>query len=125
MSHTVIDEYIETFAPEIAGRLRDLRAAIKAALPEADEAISYRIPAFRVADRDLIYLAGWKKHVALYPVPAGPPELLAALEPWHASKGTLRFPHTLPLPLDLIPAVVAARLAEHKQPQSGRPAPLA
>ena len=113
-SRTVIDDYIETFPDDVASRLRQLREVIRAAAPGAEEAISYNIPVFRVDGHYLVYLAGWKQHVALYPLPAGPPELMAALAPWRVSKGTLRLPHGQPLPLDLVAALVKARLAEHQ-----------
>lgn len=107
-----IDAYIATFPPAVQERLQQLRAAIRAAAPDADETISYNIPTFRQSGTHLLYFAGWKKHVSIYPVPAGDAALARAVEPFREAKGTLKFPHNQPLPLELVPRLVAARLAE-------------
>jgi uncharacterized protein YdhG (YjbR/CyaY superfamily) len=60
----------------------------------------------------VIYFAGWKKHVSVYPALAGDKALLRDLAPYRESKGTLRFPLDQPLPLELIQRAVRARLAE-------------
>ncbi len=56
----------------------------------------------------LLYFAGWKKHVSIYPVPAGDAALAKAVEPFREARGTLKFPHNQPLPLELVPRLVAA-----------------
>ncbi len=62
-----IDAYIAAQPKAVRPVLLQLRAMIRKALPEAEEAISYGIPAFKLGGRPLIYFAGWKAHVSLYP----------------------------------------------------------
>ncbi len=106
-----IDAYIASFPPETGSILRRLRETIRAAAPEATEAISYNIPTFRQAGTYLVYFAGWKKHVSIYPIPKGDPSFEAAIAPYREEKGTLRFPLSAPIPYDLVTRIVEASLA--------------
>lgn len=110
--HTSIDSYIATFPAEVQERLQQIRAAMRSAAPDAIETISYNIPAFRQGTTYLLYFAGWKQHVSVYPVPACDPALASDIEPYRAARGTLKFPLAQPLPHALIPRLVAARLLE-------------
>ncbi len=105
-----IDDYIATFPRPVRTRLDALRRAIRAAAPEAIEAISYRIPTFKQDGRALIYFAGYETHIGLYPVDASEAQLAADLAPYASGKATLRFPLDKPLPLDLVARVVRAKL---------------
>jgi uncharacterized protein YdhG (YjbR/CyaY superfamily) len=87
-----------------------VRAVIKAAAPGATERISYGIPTFDLNGKYLVYFAGWKKHISVYPVPGGDAAFEAALGP--TSKGDVRFPLDQPLPADLIRRIVGFRVAE-------------
>jgi uncharacterized protein YdhG (YjbR/CyaY superfamily) len=107
---TSVDEYIASFPADVQAVLGQVRRAILGAVPGAGEAISYRIAAVTLDGAPLLYFAGWKRHVSLYPVPAGDAEFERALEPYRAAKSTLRFPLSQPVPLDLI-ARVARRHA--------------
>jgi len=64
-----IDEYIATFPKDVQKILEELRATIKAAAPDAEETISYNIPTFTLHGTYLIYFAGWKNHISMYPIP--------------------------------------------------------
>jgi len=66
-----IDEYIVACPAESQNYLREIRKLIHALTPEAKERISYQIAAFELNGKNIIHFAGWKKHVSLYPVPAG------------------------------------------------------
>ena len=68
---TTIDEYISTFPGEIQDMLEEVRQAIHRAMPEATEAISYGMPVFTLDGRHIVFFAGWKYHLSLYPIPAG------------------------------------------------------
>ena len=68
---TAIDEYIRTFPADIQAILEEIRQAIQKAAPEAVETISYGIPTFNLHGKHLVFFAGWKHHISLYPVPAG------------------------------------------------------
>ena len=103
-----VDEYIGSFPEPVAERLGLIREIGKEAVPEAGERISYGIPAVTMDGRDVVFYSGWKRHVAVYPVPAGDEALERDLDPHRAGKGTLQFRHDRPLPVDLLRRVVAA-----------------
>jgi uncharacterized protein YdhG (YjbR/CyaY superfamily) len=109
-----IDEYIAGFPEAVQEILQQIRATIKVAAPEAEETISYAIPAFTLNGRYLVYFAGYKKHIGLYPVPTGNPEFDTAFAPYKTSgKGTVQFPLDKPLPLSLITRIVKFRMKEN------------
>jgi uncharacterized protein YdhG (YjbR/CyaY superfamily) len=109
-----VDEYIASFPPEVRPVLEEARRAVRTAVPGAGETISYGIATFTVDGRHLVYLAGWKHHVSVYPVPSGDPALEAAMAPYRAAKGTLKFPLDKPVPYDLIERVAARLLAQRE-----------
>ena len=111
-----IDAYIAGFPPEVQALLEKVRRTIRKAVPEAQEAISYRIPTFKLNGRYLIYFAGFKKHIGLYPVRVDTAEFQQDIATYGAGKATLRFPLDQPIPFELI-----ARLVKFKALQS-RPA---
>ena len=100
-----IDEYIATFPEEVQKILEEIRSTIKAAAPEAQEKISYQIPAFELKGKNLIYFAGWKKHVSIYPIPPGDEAFEKEIAGHVDGKGTLKFPLDQPIPLKLITKV--------------------
>ena len=111
---TTIDEYLADLPPKTRTVLKKVRAAIRKALPGAEETISYRIPAFKLHGRVVIYFAGWKAHYSLYPVNA---KLMAELgeevAPYAVNEeGTIRFPLDAPVPADLIGAIARFRAQE-------------
>ena len=103
---TSMDEYIASFPQETQKVLEDIRATVKAVAPDAKEKISYQIPTFELNGRNLIHFAGWKKHVSLYPVPAGDEAFEKKISKYVAGKGTLKFPLDEPVPLELIEEIV-------------------
>ncbi len=107
---TTVDEYIESFPPETRSVLEEVRAAMRRGAPTAGERISYGIPTFTLDDRYVIYFAGWKRHISIYPVPDGDAALQRDLEPYRAAKGTLRFPLGSPIPYELIERTAAAAM---------------
>jgi uncharacterized protein YdhG (YjbR/CyaY superfamily) len=102
------EEYIDSFPEQIAERLRTVRRIARDVLPDAGERISYGIPAVTRDGRDVVYYSGWRRHVAIYPVPHGDESLDHELDAYRAGKGTLQFRHDRPLPEDLVRRVVAA-----------------
>lgn len=109
-----VDEYIAEFPRPVQAALRKVRRAIRKGIPGAEEAISYRIPAFKVDGRVAIYFAGWKAHYSIYPSTA---TLVAAfrkeLAPYEVNdKGTIRFPLDEPVPLTLIEDLARFRAKE-------------
>lgn len=104
-----VAEYIAGFPPSTRAVLRRVRAAIRQALPGAEEVISYRMPAYRQHGYVVIYFAGWKQHYSIYPAGA---RLVAAfrkdLAPYEVNnKGTIRFPLDAPVPTALLGGLAA------------------
>ena len=105
-----VDAYIAAQPETRQGALRAIRAAILAAIPEAEETMAYKMPAYRVGGRLALYFAGWAKHIALYPTGEAMPEPLADdAAPYRTGRGTLQFPLTSPLPLDLVRRIARQR----------------
>jgi uncharacterized protein YdhG (YjbR/CyaY superfamily) len=108
-----IDEYIETFPQDIQAILQQVRTTIKAAAPKAGEKISYGIPTFTLNGKYLIYFAGWKQHISIYPIPTGNDAFQREITPYISGKGTLKFPIDKPIPLKLITKIVKLKVAEN------------
>lgn len=108
---TTIDAYIATFPDAVRPILEAIRKTIRAAAPDASEAISYGIATYRLAGRPLIYFAGWKAYASIYPLPAAP-ALERELAPYRHGAGTARFPFNQTIPHRLITHLVEARRAE-------------
>ncbi|RQO73942.1 hypothetical protein DBR43_00605 [Pedobacter sp. KBW06] len=101
-----IAEYIAGFPAEVQVLLEQIRETIKEVVPDAEETISYAIPAFRINKKNLVYFAAFKKHIGLYPAPTTLEEFKVDFEPYKTSKGTVQFPLNQPVPLDLIRKIV-------------------
>ncbi|MDD3617856.1 MAG: DUF1801 domain-containing protein [Desulfobulbaceae bacterium] len=116
-----IDEYIAHFPPDVQEILEQIRAAIKEAAPEAEEAIKYRIPTF-VLKENIVHFAAFKNHVGFYPTPSGIEEFKDELSSYERAKGSVRFPVDKPMPLKLIKKIVMFRVkeAEAKAPATKR-----
>ena len=114
-----IDEYIAACPPESQKYLREIRKLIRVLVPDAKERISYQIAAFERNGRNIIHFAGWKKHVSLYPVPAGSEACERQIAKYVDGKGTLKFPLDEPLPIKLIERVVKLHLEANKKKTKG------
>ena len=119
-----VDAYIAGFPPEIRSRLEKVRATIRKAVPQAMEGISYRIAGYKL-EGVLIYFAGFKEHIGMYPAPRGSAEFRDELVAYGGGKGTVQFPHDKPLPLDLIKRIVKFRAAENLARAATRKKPRA
>ena len=106
-----IDEYIAAFSPEVQAILERIRSTIRAAAPDAQEAISYRIPAF-TRNGTLVYFAAFKAHIGFYPPVRGDAGLEKAVTPYAGEKGNLRFPLDRPIPYRLIERIVKHRVKQ-------------
>lgn len=108
-----IDAYIAAAPPEAQPYLRRIRTLVQETLPAAQETISYAIPCFRWQNTYLLYFAGYKKHVSIYPAPhEGAEAFQQELEPYLAGKGTLQFSLEKELPEELIVKIIGQRRAE-------------
>ena len=99
---TTIDAYIADFPPDVQQVMQEIRTTIREAAPGAEECISYRIPTFKVDGHPVVYFAGFKKHIGLYPVPALPENLEAEVAPFRAEKDSVVFPHDREVPYEMI-----------------------
>jgi uncharacterized protein YdhG (YjbR/CyaY superfamily) len=109
-----IDEYISTFPPDVQQIVEKLREVIQDSAPNAQEAISYGIPAFKL-NGDLVYFAAFKKHIGFYP--RGPSAIEAfkeELSGYELSKGTIQFPLDQPIPVDLVKRIVKFRIQQNE-----------
>jgi uncharacterized protein YdhG (YjbR/CyaY superfamily) len=106
-----VDEYISAFPDATQDLLQELRRRVLAALPDAEERISYQIPTFAVDGQYVIYIAGWKNHVSIYPIPDGDEALDADLAPYRSGQGTIKLPLKQPVPWDLVDRAIAAQVA--------------
>ncbi len=107
-----VDDYIAAQPAEAQVRLRELRAVIRDTIPDAQEVISYGMPAYRLPAGIVTYFGAAKKHCALYGlVPEGFADELSGYE---RSKGAVRFPLDGPIPADLVRRMVLAKLAQRE-----------
>jgi uncharacterized protein YdhG (YjbR/CyaY superfamily) len=108
-----IDEYIAGFPDDVQEMLEKIRMTIRKAAPDAEETISYQIPAFTLKGKYLIYFAAYKKHIGLYPAPRGNEKFKKELSAYEGGKGTVRFPFDKPIPFGLIGRIVKFRAKEN------------
>lgn len=117
---TSIDEYIAAAPSAVRPILQQIRRTISAAAPEAEELISYRMPAFRLHGI-LVYFAAFKNHIGLYPPISGDAKLEKALAPYAGPKGNLKFPLDRPIPYALVKRVVRLRVKQDlARPPAGK-----
>jgi uncharacterized protein YdhG (YjbR/CyaY superfamily) len=106
-----IDAYISQFPADVQAVLEKVRTTISHAAPEAKETISYQMPAFK-QHGILVYFAGWKKHIGLYPPISGDKTLEKAVTRYAGPKGNLQFPLDEPIPYALIERIVKLRVKQ-------------
>jgi uncharacterized protein YdhG (YjbR/CyaY superfamily) len=113
---TKVDEYIETY-PEVAvsKRMKEIRELIHDMVPEIEETISYGMPAFKLNGGYVMFFGAFKKHIGIYPFPSGVQQfedaVVAAGYPT-SSKGTIKLPHDMPLPWDILKDIIKFRVLE-------------
>ena len=107
-----VAQYRATLTEAQRAGLDTLRDAVRAVAPEVEEGISYAIPVFRLRGKPLVWVAAWKQHFSLYPLSAAMLRDHAdEIGDYETAKGTIRFPATQPLPVELVKKLVAARMA--------------
>ncbi len=106
-----VDDYIAQFPPPTQKKLRQLRSIIRKIAPNAEEKISYRMPAYYL-DGWIAYFAGYEKHIGLYPLPHAIDKFKTELARYKHAKGSIQFPLDDPLPVKLIEKIIKFRVKE-------------
>ncbi len=109
-----VDEYIEDAPGEVRPTLVKLRELIKKEAPDAIEGMNYGMPGYKNNKKPLIYFAGWKDHISIYPTSSKVEESIPELAPHRTGKGTLQFSNDKNFPLDAIRKLIKLRLEETK-----------
>jgi len=107
-----IDEYIAGFPNDVQDILQKIRMTIRKAAPESEETISYKMPAFTL-NGNLVYFAGFEKHIGFYPIPTGIDKFKKELSVYKQGKGSVQFPLDKPIPYNLISKIVKFRVKEN------------
>ncbi len=110
--YTSIDAYIASFPPEVREKLGKIREIIRAITPDAEEAIRYGIPTFRLDGTNLVHFAAFRDHLSFFPTASGVEHFRKELSGYQISKGTIQIPLSLPVPYDLIERITRFRLEE-------------
>lgn len=107
-----VDLYIENASEPARARLKKIRQIIKKLVPDAEELISYQMPAFKFHG-PLVYYAAFPKHIGFYATPTGHEEFKKELSVYKQGKGSVQFPLDEPLPIELISKIVKFRAKEN------------
>jgi uncharacterized protein YdhG (YjbR/CyaY superfamily) len=112
-----VDEYIGSFPVEVQELLKQVRKTIREAAPEAEESISYGMPAYKLFKKPLVYFAGFERHIGFYATPTGHSQFAKELSAYKQGKGSVQFPIDKPMPLDLISRITRFRAEENVRKQ--------
>jgi uncharacterized protein YdhG (YjbR/CyaY superfamily) len=113
MSSAEIDAYLDGIEEPKRSTLQLLREAILEEVPDAEEGISYKLPAFRLRGKVVAGFAAFKNHLSYLPHSGSVfSELLDDVAPYRTSKGALQFPVDSPLPKELVAKLLAVRIAQ-------------
>jgi uncharacterized protein YdhG (YjbR/CyaY superfamily) len=113
MKFTSINEYVSTLPENAQKAMKEIIAVIKTMVPDAEEHISYNMPAFKVNGDFFIHFSAWKNHIGMYPIPEGNEAFQKAVLKYKGAKSSMNFPLDKPMPLKLIAKVVKFRIAEN------------
>ena len=114
--YSTVNEYFDAFPAATKKLLKELRSTIKAIVPEAEEVISYNMPAIKL-HRILVYYAAYKHHIGFYPGGSGIQNFQKEIAKFKNSKGAVQFPLDQPLPLGLVTKIVKFRVKESLEKQ--------
>jgi len=109
---TDVDSYIAAYPPKVQKMLKQMRVVIKKTAPEAEESISYMMPAYKLHG-PLVYFGGYEKHIGFYPTGSGIAPFQKEVSAYKHSKGAVQFPLDQALPLELVEKMVRCRVAEN------------
>ena len=107
-----IDEYLERLPRDVRETMEQIRLTIHTAVPEAEELISYQMPAFALKG-NLVYFAAWKHHIGFYPTSTATEKFKKELAAYEGAKGSVKFPLDEPIPFALIGRIAKFRAKEN------------
>jgi uncharacterized protein YdhG (YjbR/CyaY superfamily) len=113
------DEYIALFPRNVQAILKKIRKTVRDAAPDAEESISYRMPAFKLHGA-LVYFAAFQHHIGFYPPIRGDAKLEKAVARYAGEKGNHRFPIDEPIPYDLIEKITKHRVRQNLEKASAK-----
>ena len=117
-----VDEYLASVNSDHSKALQKIRETVHAVAPNAQECISYGIPAFRLNGRSLVFFGAWANHCAFYPGSSATlKKFRNELRDFQTSKGTIRFSPGNPLPVPLVRKLVKARIAKNNNKNRSKP----
>lgn len=108
-----VDEYIAVFSGDVQQRLQQMRRVIKQNAPKMEESMAYGMPAYKLNGKPLVYFAGYEQHIGFYATPTGHAQFAEQLAKYRQGKGSVQFPLSAPLPLDLVGDIVRFRVQEN------------
>lgn len=108
-----IDNYIASFPEDAARAMQQVREVIRNNAPDAEECVSYAMPAYKLFGKPLVYFAAYKNHIGFYATPTGHKEFEQDLAAYKQGKGSVQFPISEKMPLDLIARIVRFRVEEN------------
>ena len=106
-----VEEYLAGFDGDVRDRLDAMREAVGESAPDAVEGMAYGMPAYKLDGKPLVYFAGYAGHVGFYATPNGHEAFADEFSRYKQGKGSVQFPHSEPLPTDLVRRVVEFRVA--------------
>jgi uncharacterized protein YdhG (YjbR/CyaY superfamily) len=113
-----VDAYIAGFPAPTQRVLEKVRRVIHTAVPGAHETSSYDIPAITLDGRPVVYFAGWKRHVSIYPVPSGDADYEARVAPHRSGASTAKFSLAKSVPYELVGEIARLLADEHRERRS-------
>jgi uncharacterized protein YdhG (YjbR/CyaY superfamily) len=116
-SFKTVDDYIDSYPEEVRKRLQAIRSVVRELAPEAEERISYGMPAFFL-NGHLVYFAGFARHIGFFPGANGVAAFASELSKFKHAKGSIRFPLDEPLPEGLIKQIVKYKLEENTKKEN-------
>ena len=109
---TTIDDYCAALPDGVQQIFHAVRETVLRLAPDAEEAIKYDMPTWRLKGTYLIYAAAWKAHIGMYPVSRGDAAFESAIAPYRDKKDTVKFVYKKPMPFDVVERILRARLDE-------------
>lgn len=111
-----VDEYIQSFPENVQQIMQTVRQLIHKTVPQVEESISYNMASFKFEGKELVYLAGWKQHLSLYPFSDAMGKAIPESALFKTSgRGTIQFPFDQELPSLLISKIIKIRIKEIQQ----------